>query len=107
MPGSKGDLLEDLVEEGYPGYLCTECGEMFGKPQSFDAHWKPIDSSEPMFADVKWPDDKAKAFELKWPEDNRRCSTKAEIKSLGLKLDHRRVWITAEEEAAFKRLRGS
>lgn len=91
-------------EEGFPGFYCTDCTQMFGKIKSFDAHWKRIDENEPMYADIKWSNERALAFEQRWPEDNRRCANNEEIKALGLKLDHRNVWITPEEEATIKRL---
>lgn len=98
------DNEEEL--DAYPGYRCMACGEMFGKTSSFERHWQPIDPNEPMFADVRWSSEAARAFEDRWPDDNRRCGTEAEIGSLGMKRDHRGVWITPEEEAAIKRLHG-
>lgn len=92
------------IEEGFPGFYCTDCKQMFGKIKSFDAHWKRIDPSEPMFAELRWSNERAQEFEKRWPEDNRRCATQEEIESLGLHLDHRNVWITPEEEAVAKRL---
>lgn len=94
----------DLLEEGFAGFYCTECHEMFGKVKSFDSHWQPIDKNEPMYADIRWSDARAKDFEQRWPDDNRRCGTREEITALGLKLDHRNVWITPEEELVAERL---
>lgn len=94
----------DESEEGFPGFCCSDCGEMFGKIKSFDAHWRKIDESEPMYADIRWSQERAMDFEQRWPDDNRRCSTREEIEALGLKLDHRNVWITPEEEAVIRRL---
>lgn len=96
--------MNELDDEGYPGFYCSDCNQMFGKIKSFDAHWQRIDPSEPMFAELRWSQERAREFEAKWPDDNRRCSTADENRALGLKLNHRRVWITKEEEEVAKRL---
>lgn len=104
---------KDKNLDEYPGFTCTGdasyigCWQHFGKIESFENHFIPLDPTQPQYPLDDWTDEQVSEHEERWPAGNQRCASPHEVASMGLRLDANLVWRTSEEDEVTRRLQES